>query len=80
MSNMSYCRFRNTLADLKDCYDNWDSLDYRDEGVPPSSEELTARTKVKELCQDIVDDYGDGQPHINKKEEGNGKEGFVFEP
>lgn len=22
MSNMSYCRFRNTLQDLQDCYDN----------------------------------------------------------
>jgi len=24
MSNMSYCRFENTLADLRDCYENLD--------------------------------------------------------
>ena len=24
MSNMSYCRFRNTVEDVEDCIDNWD--------------------------------------------------------
>lgn len=27
MSNMSYCRFQNTNADLKDCLDNMDAND-----------------------------------------------------
>jgi len=24
MGNMSYCRFQNTLMDLRDCIENWD--------------------------------------------------------
>ena len=32
MSNMSYCRFRNTLADLRDCEDSiYEPADNRDE-------------------------------------------------
>lgn len=27
MSNMSYCRFQNTLGDLGDCYENMDDND-----------------------------------------------------
>ena len=27
MSNMSYCRFQNTVQDLQDCYDNIDDSD-----------------------------------------------------
>ena len=57
MGNMSYCRFENTLGDLRDCYDNWEAMDQREEDDPPSSEELNARTRLKELCQDIVDNY-----------------------
>lgn len=51
MSNMSYCRFQNTVSDLKDCYDNMDDLNL-------SKEELSARRRLILLCQQIVDDYG----------------------
>ena len=51
MSNMSYCRFRNTYGDLRVCYSNWDTLDEDDE------EEQEARAKLLELCRDIVNDY-----------------------
>lgn len=51
MSNMSYCRFSNTLSDLKDCYDNMDDEDI-------SKEEKEARKKLIKLCERIVDDYG----------------------
>ena len=28
MSNMSYCRFSNTVIDLKDCIENFEDFDY----------------------------------------------------
>ena len=52
MSNMSYCRFENTLADLRDCYENWDS-------ELKSEAEKKAKERLLKLCKDIVDDYGD---------------------
>jgi len=51
MANMGYCRFRNTLQDLRDCYDHMgDKLSYE--------EEQAFKLLVKE-CKDIWDDYGD---------------------
>ncbi len=52
MSNMSYCRFRNTLPDLNDCYENMDE-EITDE------EEKRARKRLIELCENIYADYGD---------------------
>jgi len=52
MPNMSYCRFQNTLGDLKDCYENIDRNDM-------SNEELQARLRLIKLCVDIADDYRD---------------------
>lgn len=51
MANMSYCRFRNTLNDLRDCY-------YNMEGVS-DHEEQRARQQLIDLCRDIIDEYGD---------------------
>jgi hypothetical protein len=51
MGNMSYCRFQNTLGDLRDCYDNWDLDDDK-------KEELKAREKLIKLCCDIASDFG----------------------
>jgi len=53
MSNMSYCRFRNTLIDLQDCFEHWEELDEEDE------EEMRAREELLQLCRDIVEIYGD---------------------
>lgn len=53
MSNMSYCRFRNTLKDLRDVADNMESVDDDD------TEELQAREALIEICQDIADNYGE---------------------
>lgn len=49
MSNMSYCRFRNTLEDLQDCYDNFEE--------EISLDEEKARLKLLKLCQRISSDY-----------------------
>lgn len=53
MSNMSYCRFRNTLGDLKDCYEHMDADIDR-----LSEEEKSARKRLIEICADIAMDYG----------------------
>lgn len=50
MANMSYCRFENTLADLKDCRDNM-------EEEPESESEKKARLQLIKLCKSIADDY-----------------------
>ena len=49
MSNMSYCRFENTLADLEDCYDHL----YDDDLSP---EEEKARERLIEICQEISEE------------------------
>jgi regulator of sigma D len=50
---MSYCRFRNTLNDLRDCESNFDDIS--------SIEELVAAKRLLQTCQRIVDytDMGD---------------------
>ena len=51
MANMSYCRFRNTLQDLRDCYYNMDdSL---------TGEEFHAREALVDLCKSIGEEFGD---------------------
>ncbi len=51
MSNMSYCRFENTVRDLNDCAAN-----LRDEEV--SSAEKEARRTLIEICYDILEEVG----------------------
>lgn len=59
MANMSYCRFRNTLEDLRDCYENMDE--------DLSAEEKAARFKLLKLCDQIAGDYVvDGEPTYQK--------------
>ena len=52
MANMSYCRFENTLRDLRDCYSNMDSDDL-------SKSEFYARRQMIELCMSIACEYVD---------------------
>jgi len=49
---MSYCRFENTLRDLRDCYNNMDSDDL-------SKPEFYARRHMIELCMSIASEYVD---------------------
>lgn len=53
MANMSYWRFRNTLNDLRDCYDNMDN------DVDMNKDEFYARRHMIELCMSIADEYRD---------------------
>jgi hypothetical protein len=50
MPNMSYCRFENTLNDLRDCYQNMDSDDV-------SQREFYKRKQLLELCISISKEY-----------------------
>lgn len=49
--NMSYCRFRNTLEDLRDCYDSIDDTE------DLSLEEEKARKRLIELCKQIAAEF-----------------------
>ena len=50
--NMSYCRFENTLGDLRDCSENiWDE--------DLSETETASRRRLVQLCKDIVEECGD---------------------
>ena len=51
MGNMSYCRYENTLPDLRDCFDHWDE-DLN------SETEIRAKRRLLKLCADIMDNYG----------------------
>ena len=53
MSNMSYCRFNNTVNDLEDCRDALDS------GEISSQEEKKEAKRLIEICKEIADNYDD---------------------
>jgi len=53
MANMSYCRFRNTIKDLFDCYEHLDEIDDLVEG------EEDARIQLIQLCCEIAEEYGE---------------------
>ncbi len=60
MANMSYCRFENTLYDLKDCIDAMETVL---EGDKPrldiSAFEFSAARSMVEYCQMYIDAYNE---------------------
>lgn len=58
MSNMSYCRFQNTLDDLMDCKEALDEMTNWEEQL--SGDEHRAMLKMVQLCGQIYRDYGMG--------------------
>jgi hypothetical protein len=54
MSNMSYCRFQNTLGDLLDCQDALGEITNLDQLSP--DEERAARRLLK-LCRVLAADW-----------------------
>ena len=50
MSNMAYCRFRNTLEDLRDC------AEHLEDELP--DEESAARDRLIKICAEIAADCG----------------------
>ena len=51
MPNMIYCKFQNTVSDLRDC------LDHMGDVGDLSSEEKRARLNILRMCADIAFDY-----------------------
>lgn len=58
MPNMSYCRFHNTLLDLRDCHEHIDDND-----LSPSENEK--RKQLIDLCREIADSYDEGDYPLN---------------
>ncbi len=54
MSNMGYCRFENTLPDLRDCYEHINDDDLSDR-------EIKYRRRLLELCALIASEYEDDE-------------------
>ena len=64
MTNMSYCRFENTLGDLKDCWDNINDIE------DASEYEIKARYDLVKLCIEISNAFdGDPQQCLSPLEE-----------
>lgn len=56
MSNMSYCRFQNTLSDLQDCYEALgEIMDVDNSGL--SEDEEKALKRLIKLCTKIANDW-----------------------
>lgn len=53
MANMGYCRFENTLRDLRECYDHLDD--------ELSDREIKYRRRLIELCSLIASEYKDDE-------------------
>lgn len=58
MSNMSYCRFQNTLSDLVDCQDTLEEM-MATECKPLSRQELHAAKELASRCLSIVEMLAD---------------------
>jgi hypothetical protein len=58
MSNLSYCRFRNTLDDLRDCEDKLDEIG--GDLSELSKEEAQAAKSLIAICRDIANNFGGG--------------------
>jgi hypothetical protein len=57
MSNMSHCRFQNTLSDLRDCLD---ALDQDDIMIKLSKDESRAALSLVETCVSVINVFGGG--------------------
>lgn len=58
MANMSYCRFTNTLQDLRDCVQALEDVDGNIDEIESKEEQAAARKLIK-LCVLIAGDYDD---------------------
>jgi hypothetical protein len=58
MANMSYCRFQNTLSDLRDCYRHLDEMGENGEEGELSKDEQAAAEELVALCTQVHEMYG----------------------
>lgn len=59
MTNLSYCRFRNTYRDLRDCIEHMDDPVETEDDDGISKDEDRARCNLIVLCKEIADGYLD---------------------
>ncbi len=57
MANMSYCRFQNTLHDLRDCQNALDDGVLEEGSL--DEEEASAARRLINVCQEITEEYID---------------------
>lgn len=55
MGNMSYCRFQNTLPDLRDCHEALNEEQF----FNLSEDEQAAAKQLIKRCVEIAEDFGD---------------------
>ena len=65
MGNMSYCRFENTAADLRDCL----SAIHRGETDDLSSYEIAGLTNIMEMANELVEMEDDIIELLNRLKE-----------
>ena len=56
MANMSYCRFQNTLNDLRDCVYAMDEA-YDFEDMDLSKDEKWAMNRMFQQCEEFINHY-----------------------
>lgn len=56
MSNMSYCRFENTVQDMRDCEEALNAISGNIEQLDSESEQKYAKRFIK-ICKRIAVDY-----------------------
>ena len=58
MANMSYCRFENTLSDLKDCFDNieYEAENERDERARKKM--ILFLLEQADIIEELVEELG----------------------
>jgi len=54
MGNMAYCRFKNTLSDLEDCYED---MEFGKDFSELSLTEQEARNELVALCKKIAEQF-----------------------
>jgi hypothetical protein len=52
MSNMSYCRFQNTVLDMEDC------ISVLNDSEELSDDEANAKDRLIQLCVDVACEHG----------------------
>ena len=57
--NMSYCRFENTLAALRECYNALAESDSQNPIDDLSDDDKKAAKRLLRVCREMADDYGD---------------------
>ena len=67
MSNMSYCRFENTVSDLRDCADALRNGEAEDEDLS-SDYERSAKHELIALCREIAAEFGEQEDEREEEE------------